>query len=264
MKTLSPQQKFLNHALPELQKENRIFGLAARNLPQDSSFDLFSRLDLCLLLESGTPVPSPEELQQLAKRLGQCLASFAARENEVHCLFEEPLLEVRLRLSGPEQFAEREENPLVVWEREGRLTRLMEQSRPSTPRLNLQEMENRFWLWLHAGACFLAQGEIFSLLGQLEQLRQQILIPLAIAGPHGMRRATESVLPQCEPEVAQRLCATIAGWSPQTAADALRACARLYLELRERQATDALERNRRAELCVMRFLHEVGGRIAPT
>lgn len=253
-------QKFVDQAKAQLSQDARILGLAATGSWIRGALDQFS--DLNLLVVSEAPIALREEMQEVALRLGTCLASFTGEHRNapeiLTCLFEGPLLHVDLKFIALKELEERSENPAILWEREGALTRTLETSKPRSSAHSLQWMEDRFWAWLHYASQRLGRGEIFEALDMLALLRSQVLGPLIMiksqqipCGVHRLERfAGESEI--------EALRCTVSSYDAARCEQALKAAAKLYLDLRETLAPADLQRNRRAEMASVRYLHEVG------
>jgi hypothetical protein len=177
------------------------------------------------------------------------------------CLFDEPLLQVGLHFCSLDDFANRRQNPVVLWERNGALTRVLEESKPESEHFDLQWIEDRFWTWLLYAAQRLGRGEIFEVHSTLAFLRDRALGPMesARAGrpPSGVRQLELYV----GPEDLTELKATIADYEARSCEKALRAAAKMYVGLRETLDPGTLKRNRRAELASLRYLHEISERL---
>ncbi|MGV9988220.1 hypothetical protein [Streptomyces olivaceus] len=94
--------------------------------------------------------------------------------------------------SGAERdFAERIEDPEILWDCDGLLASSLAQQPPAAPSIDLQWIEDRFWVWVHYGVTKLGRGELFETIGFLAYLRDTVLGPLAVrrvgADPRGIR-----------------------------------------------------------------------------
>ncbi|MFD6275939.1 nucleotidyltransferase domain-containing protein [Streptomyces sp. NPDC060209] len=171
-----------------------------------------------------------------------------------------PLLHVDFKFVRASDFAERIEDPDVLWDRDGGLARSLAEHPFRAPSLDLQWIEDRFWIWVHYGATKLGRGELFEVIAFLGFLRDTVLGPMAAqrvgAPPRGVRR-----LESIAPEEARDLGATLCGHDVQDAGRAVLACVELYRRWLE-DAGAAVERRNRAEELAVRYLHDVIGRPA--
>ncbi|MFC9944017.1 hypothetical protein [Streptomyces pratensis] len=110
-----------------------------------------------------------------------------------------PLLHVDFKFVRASDFAERTENPEILWDRSGLLSGALAQHPPFTPAFDLQWIEDRFWIWVHYGATKLGRGELFETISFLTYLRETVLDPLAArrvgAIPRGVRHL-EAIAPE--------------------------------------------------------------------
>lgn len=226
-------QKFLETALPFLQSDTRIRGIVQARVAPASDFEL-------ILVSDADGLPGlKNEAGRIAERMGRLLVSFRDQNARI-CLYEEPLIGLRLRFVSAMELEE-ESAGEVLWERDGSLSRMRAAPAKDFPSLDLQWMEDRFWVWVHSAALKLSRGELFGSLEILGLLHSRILGPLLKEMKGGTEPSSQSTLEA----------ATI-----RQSVQSLKAAARHYLELREMLAPENLRRHRRAEMAAMRFLHE--------
>ena len=252
---------FIAHTLPKLEEDPRLLGCAVGGSWITSELDEHSDLDLVIVAADEHFDAVNEDLDNLSLGLGTRLAGFRGDHvgvpNMLICLYEDPLLHVDLKVVSLSKFAERIENPDVLWERDGLLTKVIEENKPKIPHVDMQWVEDRFWTWVHYGAARVARGEIFEAIDTLAYLRSQVLGPMISAKHHRLPRGVRRLEKYC-PEDAKLLESTVAPHDAKKCAEALRNAARIYVELRENldKYTD-LHINRRAEMVAMKFLHTV-------
>lgn len=253
-------QKFVDQALPILQQDDRILGVAAAGSWATGKLDAFSDLDLVLVVRDENFKDSLQQAKETASSLGTLLSSFTGEHVGepalLICLFENPLLHVDLKFVAESQFHQRADNPVILWERKSILSNILAASDPKPVSVDLQWMEDRFWTWMHYAGLKIGRGEFFEAINLVAFLRGTVLGPLLLQKcgqpPYGVRRLEES----CG-EILPELRATLAkSDDPESCEKALRASAKLYLDLREALATPKLQRHRRAEMAAMQFLHE--------
>jgi len=257
----APFQRFTDHAISRLESDARILGLAAGGSWITGELDNFSDLDFVIVCDSGRINSVSADMSAIADSLGPCLASFPGDHvgvpNMLICLYDDPLLHVDLKFVPLDEFNVRIENPAVLWERDGALTRVLEETKPQTPQLDLQWIEDRLWTWVHYGAQKLGRGEIFETLSMLAFIRERVLGPMesARAGkiPRGVRRLEKFA----DTSDLTELRATVAAYDARSCEQSLKACAKMYVGLRETLDPGSLKRNRRAEMAALRYLHEI-------
>lgn len=250
-------QRFLDRAMPILQNDPRILGVAAAGSWITKNMDRFSDLDLIVVSTDGSYAEVMAERMEIAGRLGDLLSGFSGEHvgepRLIICLYANPLLHVDMKMITLDGLSRRIENPVVLWERNGDLTTAIGSSEPSHPMPDLQWVEDRFWVWVHYGAVKLGRGELFEVIDMLAFMRQQVLGPLALVGhghlPRGVRRL-ETLAVEELPDLKR----TLAGHDCSSCGAALKAAAALYRRLRDAQAGPELIRRDRAEEAALSYL----------
>ena len=262
-----PLADFLAVALPKLHADPRVVGVAAGGSFVEGPMDEYSDLDLVIAIEPDSVAAVMAERRQIAASLGTLLAAFTGEHvgepRVLICLYGPPLLHVDLKFVSVADASDRVENPVILWEREGRLS-ASQQDRPARyPEPDLQWIEDRFWVWVHYAAARIGRGELFVAHDFLAFLRQQVLGPLLLsaagARPDGVRRLESEAAPQ-----AARLQLTLASYSRAACLDALEQAALLYRELRDGRADEIAELRQDAQQASMRYLQAIRASIAPT
>jgi len=247
--------RFLDHALPSLQKEPALLGVAAGGSAASRTLDQYSDLDLLLVCAPEKLSDLFVERERLAKSLGNFLAGFTGEhvgEPRLYItLFDDPLLHVDFTFLNAEEFGKVGATE-ILWEKEGALQAAAGTSHPEHP--DLQWIEDRFWIWVHYGAQRIGRGEIFEAIDHLSFLRSRVIGPLLQwqkgLPPRGARRL-EALDYQREAR------ATVPIYDARSCELSLKETAKLYVELRELKAQPDLVRQRRAEMAAMRYLHQV-------
>jgi predicted nucleotidyltransferase len=255
--SLGPEAKaFLTRLLETLRHDPRLVAVLAFGSYAANQLDEFSDLDLVLVVEPAHYATLMAEREALAASFGTLLAQFSGEHvgepRLLICLYDAPLLHVDLKLLRPEDLAERVEEPVVLWEREGRATAALAQGAPEYPSPEAPWLSRRFWTWVHYAASKVGRGELFEALGTLDFLRGRVLGPLGLeragARPSGVRRVETAA-----PELAARLRGTVARYEAADCLRALRVCTEVYRWLEPGTSS--------AEVRVMRYLSELEGRL---
>lgn len=258
-------QAFLDEALSRLESDPRLLGVAIGGSWTTNEMDRFSDLDLVIAVMDEEFDAVMAERSDIAARLGDYLAGFTGEhvgEPRVFiCLYGPPLLHVDLKFVPISDFHERVEDPEVCWERSGSLTAAMTRSEAHWPPLDLQWLEDRFWIWVHYGACKIGRGELFEAIEVLAFFRRTVLGPLAltVSGhlPRGVRKLEENV-----PDLLADFVATLPSYDAESCASALQDAVNLYRVLRDRVEDEAPERRTAAEEHALAFLREVRSEIS--
>jgi hypothetical protein len=256
---------FLRCALPVLEGDPRIVGVAAGGSWISGEMDEFSDLDLVVVVSPPAYAEVEASRLAIASSLGSLLAGFTGEHvgepRLIICLYEGPLLHVDLKFVSLDHLAHRVEDPVILWERDAALTRAMA-TRPAVfPMPDPQWIEDRFWTWVHYCAAKLGRGELFEVVNSLGFLQTQVLGPLAaVAGghlPRGMRR-----LEQRSPSYLPAFERTLAVNQPKSCADALFGAVQLYRDLRDKVGGAALIRRLDAERASIDYLDAIAKRVA--
>jgi len=227
--------------------------------------DEFSDLDLVLAVAPAAVAEVSESRMDIARSLGSLLAGFTGEHvgepRLLICLYKEPLLHVDLKFVSVDDFGDRVEDPVVLWERDSALTRAMG-ARPAVfPMPDAQWIEDRFWVWVHYAATKLGRGELFEVIDFIAFLRLQVLGPMAAVSkghlPRGVRKLEQNL-----PEHVPAFDRTLAARQPESCAAALFAAIELYRDLRDAAAAATVIRRSEAEFEATAYLGAVARRAA--
>jgi predicted nucleotidyltransferase len=255
---------FLDTALPRLQADSRLVGMAVGGSYHTGRFDEYSDLDLVIVVNPTDYERVMLERMGIAERLGALLAAFTGEHvgepRLIICLYGPPLLHVDLKFVMPADLAQRIEDPTILWEIDDVLTEAMRTRPADYPQPDLQWIEDRFWVWLHYLACKVGRGELFEVIDGLNFLRVRVLGPLALVKhgyhPRGVRQLEQDAAPEL-PLFVKTLC----GHDVRECVQAIRAVVELYQSLRETSAASPLVRRVDAERETLRYFDEVSAKI---
>lgn len=253
-------RRFLEQALPALESDPRLIGVAAAGSFLSRDMDDFSDVDLVIAVEPENLEEVMHDRRGIAASLGNLLAAFTGEHvgepRVLICLYGPEPLHVDLKFVSLDDLSERIEDPVVLWERDDRPSRQWSAGDPTSVRPDLQWIEDRFWIWIHYAATKIGRGELFEAVDFLAFLRNQVLGPMTLqrsdALPSGVRK-----IEQKAPGAVEPLQQTLASYEPSDAARALRAAIALYLDLREQLAPDDLIRGRSAEVAALEYLDAI-------
>jgi len=252
---------FLEQALPVLERDTRIAGVAAGGSFVTGGMDEFSDIDLVIAVDPASYDEVMADRRQIAARMGDLLAAFTGEHvgepRVLICLYGPAPLHVDLKFVRLDEASDRVEDPAVLLDRNDRLAAMLGESDAVYPTPDLQWIEDRFWIWIHYGAAKVGRGELFEAHDFLAYLRMQVLGPLALqasgARPTGVRKIETAA-----PIYVDRLRATLGAYGAAACLDALHASVRLYLELRDSLAPDDLIPGRGAQQAAMEYLAAMG------
>jgi predicted nucleotidyltransferase len=250
-------REFLTRALPKLQADPRLEGVAAGGSFVSGVLDAQSDLDLVVVAVRELVAEVLRDAAELARGLGPPLASFPGDHvGELRlliCLFGPPLLHVDFKFLSTDELSHRVEDPVVLWDRRGRVRAALSTSKGVYPSPRFQWMEDRFWVWMHYTATKVARGELFEAIDALTFVRARVLGPLLLAEagaqPNGVRRV-EGAAPR-DVAVLRR---TVPSPDRDSCHNALLTTLELYTVLRERLAPTTVVRRSDAERAVRDFL----------
>lgn len=255
----APHQSFIRNALPRLVADSRLVGVAVAGSWAENSMDEFSDLDLIIAVEPEHLAEVMADRHRLAASLGELLAAFTGEHvgepRLLICLYDSPLLHVDLKFVSISDVGTRVDEPVVLWERDRRLSQAFASSTGLYPSPNEQWIEDRFWIWIHYGTGKVARGELFEALDFISYLRSTVLGPLGLlrAGckPSGVRR-----IEQLAPTLAAALKGTVALHEPESCYLALERCIEIYRSLR----STTVIRHEAAEEAAVAYLQIVRAR----
>jgi predicted nucleotidyltransferase len=251
------QHRFVTSVLPRIQQEPHIAGVAiagsmARGIP-----DEYSDVDLIVVTQDS----AFDEVMSNRFTLIQAWTSLVIGFTGEHVgeprliitLVGPPLLHVDFKFMSASSFAERDDEPVILWDRDGGLA-LRSLTAPQPP-LDRQWIEDRFWVWVHYGATKLGRGELFEVINFLSYLREAALGPL-IAQRIGIPARGVRHLEALAPAEATALRATVCGYDLHEAGQALLATVDLY---RRWQDNTTIDRRHDAERYARNYLRLVVG-----
>lgn len=250
-------RQFLARSLPVLQADTRVCAIYAGGSFARDTMDVYSDLDLLIVVaEHDLPQLRPEA-QHIAARCGDLLAAFTGEHvgqpDLLICLFDQPLLHVDLKFASAVA-----PGYTLLWSGQTEPAVALVSGGDGAP--DLDWIEARFWTWIHYGAGKIARGELLEAVDFLAFLRMSVLGPLALAlyqaPAHGVRRV-ETALP---PALAARLAATVCSYDVRDCMRAFNAALDLYLALRERHAGAGFG-DFRAQSAAQAYLLEIAERL---
>lgn len=253
-------RRFLERALPALERDGRLVGVAAGGSFVTGGMDEFSDLDFVIAVDPESYDEVMADRRRIAAGLGNLLAAFTGEHvgepRLLVCLYGPNTLHVDLKFVRLDEVGNRVEDPAILLDRDARFAAVLGGGAAAYPPPDLQWIEDRFWIWIHYGASKAGRGELFEAHDFLAYLRMQVLGPLALqasgAPPTGVRKVETLA-----PEYVNQLRATIGAYGAEACLDALAASADLYVSLREQLAPDNLIRGRSAQLAAMEYLQVI-------
>lgn len=258
----TPHRQFISRMLDVIPQDARMVGVAAAGSFLTGVMDEFSDLDLIVVTAPEKQDEVMRDRYNIAGKLGDLLAAFTGEHvgepRVLICLYDHPLLHVDLKFVSLLDAHVRVEEPAVLWEREGKLTAAFAKGEGRYPQPDIEWIETRFWIWMHYGAGKIGRGELFEAIDFIAYLRTTVLGPLALrrvgARPQGVRK-----IEMHDSAFASALRDTVPSYDAADCLRALRACAKLYRELRETISGCAW--NTAAEAATNAYMDEIERRV---
>ncbi len=239
--------------------DQRFLGLAIVGSKIRGEMDEFSDLDLLIVCKAAT-FPTTAGQRELAASIGPLASAFTGEhvgeKNLLICLYEvETTVHVDLKFEVLADLERRANDPVVVWERDAALSRVLDRTEATPLAPDYQWIEDRFWTWVHYAGLRLGRAELFDLIGFLGFIRERVLGPMALhmAGfpPHGVRKIERYL-----PDFARELTDTLATYDVASCYVAIHRAVEIYRQLRATAPVD-VEVNERAERLAMAYLDDV-------
>lgn len=241
---------FLAGALEILGDDARLVGVAVGGSFISDALDDHSDLDLVIAVEPPAWPEILDDRKALAARLGPLLEAFTGEHVSeprlLVCLYGPPLLHVDLKFVSLDDVAQRVEDPVILWERDGRLSDQLATESAHYPQPELDWLEERFWVWCHYTSGKIERGELFEAINALAYYRFKVLGPLALqaagARPDGLRRFETEVS-----ELVEQMRRCVGGYDAASLTEALLAIVELYRQLRHARDPERSARPSEAE-----------------
>lgn len=170
------------------------------------------------------------------------------------------LLHVDIKFITPDELFERVENPILVWERENILSKIINNSEPKFPYPNYQWIEDRFWIWVHYVSAKIGRGEYFETLDSINFLRTNVIAQLLQIKnnqlPKGLRKA-EKIFSEIDLE---RLKETIAKYNRESLINSFEEIITLYKDLRKTIFPSEIKLQTKTEKRSLEYFEEIKGR----
>jgi hypothetical protein len=229
-------KEFIENIITIVKSDPTIAGLAIGGSWIDNQIDEYSDLDFILITDQLVS-DSFNKMYSYAERFGNLLNVFTGEhvgeKRLLVCLYDDPLIHVDIKFIVMEDLKHRVENPVVLWDRDGSMKRIIEATIPEWPAVNYQWMEDRFWTWIHYTASKIGRGEYFEALDCLSFLRLNVLSPLLQIKYRQKPRGLRKIEQICSKEELLKLQKTIPVYSIESIMYSLEIAIDLYKELRQ-------------------------------
>ena len=259
------QKQFAKSAVEKIKTDPQVLGLAAGGSYITNELDEFSDLDLVLVTNEKIS-GQKEKMREYASKMGQFIDGFTGEHvgepRVLICLFDNPLLHVDIKFVTADEFKERVENPVILWERENILSEIIKTTEARFPELNFQWIEDRFWIWVHYITLKIARGEYFEALDSISYLRMNVISPLLQIKNNQLPKGLRKIEFNFETEDFEKLKKTVPKYEISSILLSLEKEIELYNELREKLYSNDIVLKNNLQQKVMEYLAKIKKRVS--
>jgi len=256
--------RFIEGVISTIRDDLNVIGLAAGGSMITNQIDEFSDLDLVLITEQQIS-SDPNQMMSYAKNFGNLLNAFTGdhvgERRLLICLYNDPLFHVDIKFITPEELIQRVENPVILFDRNGSIKSIIENSKAEWPELDFQWLADRFWTWIHYISLKLGRGEYFEAIDAISFLRLTVISPLLQIKNKQLPRGLRKVEQTFSDYDIKRLKDTVPQYTPDSIISSMERCIQLYRDLRtELFPVTVSERTETENKCV-EYFYEIKKRI---
>jgi hypothetical protein len=254
------QQAFAAHAAIIAEDDPSIEGLAVAGSWLTQELDEFSDLDLILITNEKTG-GDKAKMMAFANKFGNLLNAFTGEHvgepRLLICLYNEPLLHVDIKFITADELKTRIENPVLLFDRDGRLQQLIDSTSSQFPHPDHQWIEDRFWTWVHYALLKIGRGEYMEAHDFLAFLRMVVFGPLLHIKNNNLPRGVRKVETTIAADDFNQLQQTLAVNNKASLLTALDQSVQLYRSLRNKLFTADTILQQQTEEAVMNYFEEM-------
>jgi predicted nucleotidyltransferase len=257
---MSIQAVFAERVKKLVQEDPSVTGLSVAGSWITEEIDEYSDLDLILVTKYKI-AGNKEKMLETARRFGDLVSGFTGEHvgepRVLICLYDNPLLHVDIKFLTPDEFKDRIENPVILFERDGQLSKIIHATTATWPQPDYQWIEDRFWTWIHYAALKIGRGELMEAFDFLSFLRTTVLSPLLQVKNNRHARGLRKVETELSASDLENLKITIAQYNRESILKALDNTISIYKNLRRKLYDDKIVLQIRAEKLSLDYLKEV-------
>jgi len=254
------QRQFINQVLEKVKADKRVIGLAVAGSFITNEVDEFSDVDLVLVTVDKV-APDVDKMVAYAKSFGNYLNGFTGEHvgerRVLICLYDNPLLHVDIKFLTLDEFEHRVEDPIVLFDRDKSLERIIAATRSEWPKPDYQWIEDRFWTWVHYAALKLGRGENFEALDFLSFIRMTVTSSLLQVKNNKLPRGLRKVEMNFDRNDLEKLIATVPSYTSDSIFESLDNTIALYRELRDTLYPLTIQLRTQAEKKTLDYLEGV-------
>ena len=254
------QKEFIDRLVPLVKADPSVIGLAAGGSWITNELDEYSDIDLVLVTKQKIS-GDKEKMLEYAKSFGEFISGFTGdhvgEPRLLICLYDNPLLHVDIKFLTLDELKNRVEDPIVLFERNGKLTEVLQTTKAEWPQTDFQWIEDRFWTWVHYTATKIGRGEFFEALTAIDFLRAQVLSKLMQLKNQKKARGTRKVETELSKPDLENLKITIAQYNRKSIITALDNIISIYRTLRKKLYSESITLQTLAEKKSMQYFKEI-------
>lgn len=257
-------REFIKRIIENVKTDSTIVGLAAGGSWINNQIDEFSDVDLVLVTEQIVS-NNFDKMYGYANQFGNLLNAFTGEhvgeKRLLICMYTDPLIHVDIKFVTREEFKQRVENPIILWDRDGSIKNIIKTTVPVWPELDYQWIEDRFWTWIHYATLKIGRGENFEALDFLSFLRVTVLSPLLQIKNGQLPRGLRKIEQTFDKNDLIELEKTIPTYSVIPIIESLEKSIVLYKDLRKKIFNDKIILRLNTEKNCIEYFYEIKGKI---
>ena len=254
------QIEFANKAKGVFESDENVLGLAVGGSWLDNQLDEYSDLDLVVVTREKI-THDKEKMLAYAKQLDGFISGFTGEHvgepRVLICLYDKPLLHVDIKFLTLEELSPRVETPKILFDREGQLQSVFDNTTAAFPHPEYQWIEDRFWTWIHYALLKIGRGEYLEALDFQAYLRMVVFGPLLHIKNGNLPRGVRKVETDLEEKDFNDLLQTVPTYDKQSLLEGLKHSVLLYRKLRSELFDDSILLQLQAEEAVMVYFNEI-------
>lgn len=253
------QKKFAEQAVNNIKDVPGVLGLAAGGSWIANEIDDYSDLDLVLVTETKIS-GDKNKMLEFANQIGNLINAFTGEHvgepRVLICLYDYPLLHVDIKFVSLDEFMVRVENPSILWEKDNKLSNIINSTKAEWPGLDFQWIEDRFWTWIHYACLKTGRGEYFEALDFMSFLRVFVISPLLQLKNGQLPRGLRKIEFNIGPSDLKKLKKTVPEHNVQSIISSLENVIEMYLELKLELFPESIISAQNVQNRVMEYFEE--------
>jgi predicted nucleotidyltransferase len=243
-----------------LHTDERFLALCVGGSWISNEIDSYSDLDLIIITKEMIS-NDKSKMIEIAEKLGNLLIGFTGEHvgepRLLICLYDDPIIHIDLKFLQIEEFNIRIENPEIIWEKDNIVSNLYNKSEPKWPEVDIQWIEDRFWVWIHYVGTKLGRGELLEAISFISFLRSKVLCPLYDIKYNKMPRGARKIEFIINNTDLDKIKKTIPEYSYDSIKETILCCISIYKELRNALFDGKVEKREIVEKASIHYLESI-------